>query len=59
MLDATRNINLVTIPAGSFMMGSSENSDEKPVHRVSISAFKMSQTEVTFAQWDACVTAGG
>jgi formylglycine-generating enzyme required for sulfatase activity len=50
---------MVSIPSGSFLMGSNEDSDEKPIHRVSIRAFKMSQTEVTFAQWDACVSAGG
>jgi formylglycine-generating enzyme required for sulfatase activity len=50
---------MVSIPAGSFMMGSNEYSNEKPIHRVSINAFKLSQTEVTFAQWDACVSAGG
>jgi formylglycine-generating enzyme required for sulfatase activity/serine/threonine protein kinase len=52
--------SLVTIPSGSFQMGGSYRiSDENPVHHVSVSAFKMSQTEVTFAQWDACVQAGG
>jgi formylglycine-generating enzyme required for sulfatase activity len=57
------NIKMVSIPAGSFQMGCVSgkdcSSDEKPVHRVSISAFKMSETEVTFANWDACVNAGG
>jgi formylglycine-generating enzyme required for sulfatase activity len=51
--------NMISIPSGTFQMGSNEISDEKPIHRVSISAFKISQTEVTFAQWDACVSAGG
>jgi formylglycine-generating enzyme required for sulfatase activity len=32
---------------------------EKPVHRVTIPAFKMQEHEVTFAQWDNCVAAGG
>ena len=50
------------IPAGSFRMGDIQgggNSDEKPVHRVRIKAFLLGKTEVTFAQWDACVAAGG
>jgi formylglycine-generating enzyme required for sulfatase activity len=55
---------LVTIPAGSFMMGCSEgDSDcedrEKPQHRVNIQSFKLMSTELTFAMWDACVSAGG
>ena len=33
--------------------------DERPVHRVRIKAFLLGKTEVTFAQWDACVAAGG
>ena len=53
---------MVYIPAGSFRMGDISGggqSDEKPVHSVSIKAFLMSATEVTFDQWDACVAAGG
>ena len=44
----------VTIPSGSFQMGSNEgDSDEKPVHNVYIKSFKMMTTEVTQAQWTA------
>ena len=53
---------MVYIPTGSFRMGDISGggqSDEKPVHRVSVKAFLMSATEVTFAQWDACAAAGG
>ena len=53
---------MVYVPAASFRMGDIQgggNSDERPVHRVSVKAFLMSATEVTFAQWDACVAAGG
>ena len=53
---------MVYIPAGSFRMGDIQgggDSNEKPVHRVSVKAFLMSATEVTFAQWDACAAAGG
>lgn len=51
---------MVNIPGGTFEMGStSGDSDEKPVHQVTVKAFKMGQTEVTFAQWDACVKDGG
>ena len=53
---------MVYIPTGSFRMGDISGgggSGEKPVHRVSVKAFLMSATEVTFAQWDACAAAGG
>ena len=52
-------MELVRIPAGSFMMGSNVDSNwswcsecEKPVHEVSIgSDFYMGKTEITQAQW--------
>jgi len=51
------------IPAGSFSMGCVSGkkcqNNEKPVHKVTLTAFSMMETEVTFALWDACVTAGG
>jgi formylglycine-generating enzyme required for sulfatase activity len=50
----------VSLPAGSFMMGSatSKEVDEKPVHRVTLKAFAMLKTEVTVGQYRACVNAG-
>ena len=56
---------MVVIPAGSFMMGSparevSPLSFEKPQHGVEFSQpFAMAKYEVTFAEWDACVSDGG
>lgn len=52
---------LVVVPAGSFMMGSNKGKpDEKPVHKVTIAKpFAVGKFEVTFAEWDACVAAGG
>ena len=48
------NGELVLIKSGSFMMGSnSGDSDEKPVHKVSIPYdFYMGKYEVTFAEYD-------
>ena len=60
--DCPKCPKMVYIPAGSFRMGDIQGGGddyEKPVHRVSVQAFLMSATEVTFAQWDACVAAGG
>ncbi len=59
---------MVRIPAGTFTMGSPEsepgccpydNDGERPQHTVSIPAFAAGVHEVTFAEWDACVGAGG
>jgi len=51
---------MIPIPSGSFNMGSNNgDAHEKPIHRVNIKSFNMGQTEVTFAQWDACVAARG
>ena len=56
---------MVVIPAGSFSMGSPASeagrfSNEGPQHRVRIPrAFALGKYEVTFAEWDACVSDGG
>jgi formylglycine-generating enzyme required for sulfatase activity len=55
---------MVSIPAGSFMMGSPANEtgrydDEGPQRRVSVPAFAAGRYEVTWAEWDRCVAAGG
>jgi formylglycine-generating enzyme required for sulfatase activity len=41
---------MVTLPGGSFVMGSPEDG---PTHRVALDAFMMSATEVTQGQWQA------
>ncbi len=46
---------MVLIPAGTFQMGSDDNSiysDEKPVHTVSLQSFAMGKYEVTFEEYD-------
>jgi formylglycine-generating enzyme required for sulfatase activity len=54
---------LVSIPAGSFMMGSpsseaGRSADEGPQRRVTVPAFAAGKYEVTWAEWDRCVSAG-
>jgi formylglycine-generating enzyme required for sulfatase activity len=55
---------MVVVPAGRFMMGSLESEEgrdesEGPQHEVTIAKpFAVGRTEVTFAEWDACVAAG-
>ena len=56
---------MVVLPAGRFLMGSpatepNRGSDEGPQREVTIARpFAVGRFEVTFAQWDACVAAGG
>jgi formylglycine-generating enzyme required for sulfatase activity len=51
-------IEWVNVDAGEFMMGSNEgDSDERPVHPVSLDAFRISKYEVTNAQYAQCVRA--
>lgn len=55
---------MVTLPSGSFVMGSSESElgadpDEWPQHEVTIDyPFALGKYPVTFEQWDAAVTSG-
>lgn len=52
MKDCAKCPELVVIPPGSFDMGSNDEPNEMPVHRVTIShAFALSKTEVTQGQW--------
>jgi serine/threonine-protein kinase len=47
---------MVLVPAGPFEMGSENGeSDEKPVHTVTLNDFYIDQFEVTNAQYAACV----
>jgi hypothetical protein len=55
---------MVVVPAGTFPMGSPASEDvytiEGPQHDVTITRpFAVGKYEVTFAEWDACVAAGG
>ena len=56
---------LVVVPSGSFEMGSPSSEygrrdNEGPVHRVRIGrSFAVGVYEVTFGEWDACVSGGG
>ncbi|MFO7764631.1 MAG: formylglycine-generating enzyme family protein [Wenzhouxiangellaceae bacterium] len=55
---------MVMIPAGTFTQGSPASEPEsldreRPQREVDVPAFAMSQTEVTFDQWGACVADGG
>jgi eukaryotic-like serine/threonine-protein kinase len=52
-------MQMVYVPAGEFTMGSSEgDSDEAPVHKVTLDAYYIDKYEVTNAQYQQCVQAG-
>jgi len=58
--DCADCVELVVVPAGDFLMGTKAKWAEEPVHRVDIKkGFAIGRREVTFAQWDKCVAAGG
>ncbi len=42
---------LVLLPGGSFQMGSTQGSDEQPVHTVNVASFALGKYPVTQAQW--------
>lgn len=46
-------LEMVSIPTGSFQMGSTASSSEQPVHQVKIAAFFLGKHPVTQAQWSA------
>jgi formylglycine-generating enzyme required for sulfatase activity len=50
------NFEWVTVPVGEFLMGSND-SDEKPIHRVHLSAYQIARHPVTNAQYELFVMA--
>jgi formylglycine-generating enzyme required for sulfatase activity/class 3 adenylate cyclase len=48
---------MVTVPGGTFAMGSDDDLSEKPIHRVTIRPFAISKFPITLREWNACVAA--
>lgn len=46
-----KKIEMVAIKGGTFMMGSNEWSDEKPIHKVTVKDFCIGKYPVTQKQW--------
>jgi len=44
---------MITIPAGEFQMGSEEFNRAQPIRTVTLEEFEISETEITFTQYDA------
>jgi formylglycine-generating enzyme required for sulfatase activity len=54
----TLSMKMLAIPGGAFIMGSDKGgADEKPAHQVSLSAFQMSETEITQSQYQGVMGA--
>lgn len=45
-------IEFILIPGGSFMMGSEDSQNQKPVHQVKVKSFLLSKYEITQEQWE-------
>ncbi|WP_421827289.1 SUMF1/EgtB/PvdO family nonheme iron enzyme [Larkinella sp.] len=50
-------IAMVSIAEGSFLMGSNKSDFEKPIHRVTLSSFRMAKYETTVAEFERFVEA--
>ncbi len=46
-------LEMIAIPGGSFLMGSEDFTNTKPVHRVTLSPFYIGKFQVTQQQWQA------
>jgi eukaryotic-like serine/threonine-protein kinase len=58
MISEKDGMTLLYVPAGDFTMGSNDGfPDERPVHKVTLDAFWIDQTEVTNKMYALCVTA--
>ncbi|MCX5795793.1 MAG: formylglycine-generating enzyme family protein [Elusimicrobia bacterium] len=54
---ATAGVEWVTMPGGSFIMGSGD-AEAGPAHRVTIKPFNLAKTLVTNMQYEICLAAG-
>jgi formylglycine-generating enzyme required for sulfatase activity/class 3 adenylate cyclase len=48
---------MVTVPAGTFAMGSNDDPSEKPIHQVKIKSFAIGKYPITVREWKRCVAA--
>jgi len=46
-------LEMIYVPGGTFMMGSEDYDDEKPIHQVTLKPFLVGKYPVTQAQWEA------
>ena len=56
--DTDTELTWILITGGTFEMGSLINVDEQPVHSVDVPSYEMTRSEITVAEYMACVTEG-
>ncbi|HLZ01923.1 MAG TPA: SUMF1/EgtB/PvdO family nonheme iron enzyme [Bradyrhizobium sp.] len=54
---AVQEPEMNTLRGGTFMMGSNEDSSEKPVHHVTIKPFAISRYPISVREWNECAAA--
>jgi len=54
---AVEEPEMVSIPAGSFAMGSNDDASEGPIHQVSIKPVTISKFPIMVREWNQCVAA--
>jgi formylglycine-generating enzyme required for sulfatase activity/class 3 adenylate cyclase len=52
-----REPEMVSVPGGSFAMGSNDDVTEKPIHQVAIKPFAIGKFPVTVREWNECAAA--
>jgi formylglycine-generating enzyme required for sulfatase activity/class 3 adenylate cyclase len=52
-----REPEMVSLPGGSFAMGSNDDISEKPIHQVTIKPFAISKFPITVREWNECAAA--
>jgi formylglycine-generating enzyme required for sulfatase activity len=48
---------MVSLPGGTFTMGSTRDDSESPTHRVTVRPFEISKFPITVREWNECVAA--
>jgi formylglycine-generating enzyme required for sulfatase activity/class 3 adenylate cyclase len=53
----TRDPETITLPGGTFAMGSNDDATEKPIHQVTLKRFAIGKYPVSIREWNACAAA--
>jgi len=48
---------MITLPGGTFAMGSNDDITEKPIHQVTVKRFAIGKYPVSIREWNACAAA--
>jgi len=54
---APATVEMVSLPGGTFVMGSNEDPSEKPIRQVAVKPFAISKFPITVHQWHLCAAA--